>query len=114
MKTVRAEGAAIDGSAQLHAGDPQLAQPTARGRDAHPMAICSSVVGALSTFYQDSLNPHDARQVEISVHRLLAKLPTIAAYAYKKSSGQPFMYPQNDLNYCENLLRMMFAVPSEP
>jgi len=82
-------------------------------RDAHPMAICSSVVGALSTFYQDSLNPHDARQVEISVHRLLAKLPTIAAYAYKKSTGQPFMYPRNDLNYCENFLHMMFAVPSE-
>ena len=55
------------------------------------------VVGALSTFYQDSLDPHDPRQVEISVHRLMAKLPTIAAYAYKKSIGQPFMYPQNDL-----------------
>lgn len=82
-------------------------------RDAHPMAICSSVVGALSTFYQDSLNPRDARQVEISVHRLLAKLPTIAAYAYKKSIGQPFIYPDNSLSYCENFLRMMFAVPSE-
>ena len=65
-------------------------------RDAHPMAILSSVVGALSTFYQDSLDPHDDRQVEISVHRLMAKLPTIAAYAYKKSIGQPFVYPQND------------------
>ena len=83
-------------------------------RDAHPMAICSSVVGALSTFYQDSLNPRDPRQVEISTHRLMAKLPTIAAYAYKKSIGQPFVYPQNDLEYCENFLRMMFAVPSEP
>jgi citrate synthase len=83
-------------------------------RDAHPMAILSSVVGALSTFYQDSLNPRDPRQVEISVHRLIAKLPTIAAYAYKKSIGQPFVYPQNDLDYCENFLRMMFAVPSEP
>ena len=83
-------------------------------RDAHPMAILSSVVGALSTFYQDSLNPRDPRQVEISVHRLLAKLPTIAAYAHKKSIGQPFIYPQNDLNYCANFLRMMFAVPSEP
>lgn len=82
-------------------------------RDAHPMAICSSVVGALSTFYQDSLNPRDARQVEISVHRLLAKLPTIAAYAFKKSIGQPFIYPDNGLSYCENFLRMMFAVPSE-
>ena len=83
-------------------------------RDAHPMAILSSVVGALSTFYQDSLNVRDPRQVEISVHRLMAKLPTIAAYAYKKSTGQPFIYPQNDLDYCANFLRMMFAVPSEP
>ncbi|MDG2470267.1 MAG: citrate synthase [Pirellulaceae bacterium] len=83
-------------------------------RDAHPMAILSSVVGALSTFYQDSLNPSDPEQVEISIHRLLAKLPTIAAYSYKKSSGQPLVYPDNDLKYCENFLRMMFAVPSEP
>ena len=83
-------------------------------RDAHPMAILSSVVSALSTFYQDSLDVHDPRQVEISIHRLMAKLPTIAAYSYKKSAGQPFIYPQNDLNYCENFLRMMFAVPTEP
>jgi citrate synthase len=83
-------------------------------RDAHPMAILSSVVGALSTFYQDSLNPRDEKQVEISIHRLIAKLPTIAAYAYKKSIGQPFIYPQNDLTYCENFLQMMFSVPSEP
>ncbi len=82
-------------------------------RDAHPMAILSSVVGALSTFYQDSLDPHDARQVQISIHRLLAKLPTIAAYSYKKSIGQPFNYPKNDLSYCENFLRLMFAVPTE-
>jgi citrate synthase len=82
-------------------------------KDAHPMAILSSVVGALSTFYQDSLDPHDAHQVVVSVHRLLAKLPTIAAYSYKKSIGQPFMYPQNDLSYCENFLRMMFAVPTK-
>ncbi len=83
-------------------------------RDAHPMAILSSVVGALSTFYQDSLNPRDPEQLEISIHRLIAKLPTIAAFAYKKSIGQPFIYPHNDLTYCENFLRMMFAVPSEP
>ncbi len=83
-------------------------------REAHPMAILSSVVSALSTFYQDSLNPHDPRQVEVSTHRLLAKLPTIAAYSYKKSVGQPFIYPQNNLSYCENFLQMMFAVPSEP
>lgn len=82
-------------------------------RDAHPMAILSSVVSALSTFYQDSLDPKDPRQVEISIHRLLAKLPTIAAYSYKKSFGQPFIYPDNALNYCGNFLRMMFAVPSE-
>jgi citrate synthase len=83
-------------------------------RDAHPMAILSSVVGALSTFYQDSLDPHDPAQVEVSIHRLIAKLPTIAAYSYKKSFGQPFVYPQNDQNYCQNFLQMMFAVPTEP
>jgi citrate synthase len=82
-------------------------------RDAHPMAIVGSVVGALSTFYQDSLDVRDPRQVEVSVHRLLAKLPTIAAYSYKKSIGQPLMYPRNDLSYCENFLQMMFAVPCE-
>jgi len=81
-------------------------------RDAHPMAILSSVVGALSTFYQDSMDPTDPDQVEISIYRLLAKLPTIAAYSYKKSMGQPFMYPSNDLNYCENFLHMMFATPA--
>jgi citrate synthase len=83
-------------------------------RDAHPMAILASVVGAMSTFYQDSLDPNDAEQVNISVVRLLAKLPTIAAFAYKKSIGQPYIYPSNELSYCENFLRMMFAVPSEP
>ncbi|MEM6655972.1 MAG: citrate synthase [Planctomycetota bacterium] len=83
-------------------------------RDAHPMAILSSVVGALSTFYQDGLNYDDPEKVNTSVHRLMAKLPTIAAYAYKKSIGQPFVYPDNSLNYCENFLNMMFSVPSEP
>ena len=83
-------------------------------RDAHPMAILSASVSALSTFYQDSLDPGDPRQVEISIHRLLAKLPTIAAYSYKKSVGQPFVYPQNDLSYTANFLQMMFAVPCEP
>ena len=83
-------------------------------RDAHPMAILSSVVGALSTFYQDSLDVHDPAQVGISIQRLMAKLPTIAAYSFKKHTGQPFVYPQNSLGYCENFLRMMFAVPSEP
>jgi citrate synthase len=82
-------------------------------RDAHPMAIVGSVVGALSTFYQDSLDVRDPKQVEVSVHRLLAKLPTIAAYSYKKSIGQPLIYPRNDRSYCENFLEMMFAVPCE-
>ncbi len=82
-------------------------------RDAHPMAILGSVVGALSTFYQDSLDPHDDDQVVESLIRLLAKLPTIAAFAYKKSVGQPFVYPSNDLTYCENFLRMMFSIPTE-
>lgn len=83
-------------------------------RDAHPMAILSSVVGALSTFYQDSLDVHNPDQVMMSIYRLMAKLPTIAAYSFKKHTGQPFVYPQNSLGYCENFLRMMFAVPSEP
>ena len=82
-------------------------------RDAHPMAILSSVVGALSTFYQDSLDPNDEEQVEESIIRLIAKLPTIAAFAFKKSTGQPYVYPRNELTYCENFLRMMFAVPTE-
>ncbi len=83
-------------------------------RDAHPMAILSSVVGALSTFYQDSLSFSDPVEVNTQVMRLIAKLPTIAAFAHKKSIGQPFVYPNNDLSYCENFLRMMFSVPTEP
>jgi citrate synthase len=83
-------------------------------RDAHPMAILSSVTSALSTFYQGSNDPHDPEQVELSIIRLMAKLPTIAAYAYKKSVGQPFLYPNNQLDLIENFLTMMFAVPSEP
>lgn len=83
-------------------------------RDAHPMPVLSSAVSALSTFYQDSLNPFDDHQVELSTHRLLAKLPTIAAYAYKKSVGQPFLYPDNSLGLVENFLRMTFGFPAEP
>ncbi|RMH09724.1 MAG: citrate synthase [Nitrospirae bacterium] len=83
-------------------------------RDAHPMAILSAVIGALSTFYQDSHDPTNPEQVEISIHRLIAKIPTIAAYSYKKSIGQPFVYPDNALEYCSNFLRMMFSVPAEP
>jgi citrate synthase len=82
-------------------------------RDAHPMAMLSSVVSALSTFYQDSHNPFDAEQRYLSAVRLLAKLPTIAAYAFKKAQGHPFVYPKNDLGYVENFLRMTFAVPAE-
>jgi citrate synthase len=83
-------------------------------RDAHPMPVLSSAVSALSTFYQDSLDPFDAEQVEISTVRLLAKLPTIAAYAFKKSVGQPFLYPDNSLSLVENYLRMTFGFPAEP
>jgi citrate synthase len=81
-------------------------------RDAHPMAVLSSAVSTLSTFYQDSLAPYDREQVEISTVRLLAKLPTIASYAYKGSIGQPFLYPDNSLGYVENFLRMTFGVPT--
>jgi citrate synthase len=83
-------------------------------RDAHPMPVLSSAVSALSTFYQDSLNPFDHEQVELSTVRLLAKLPTIAAYAYKKSIGQPFLYPDNSQGLVENFLRMTFGFPAEP
>ena len=81
-------------------------------RDAHPMPVLSSAVSALSTFYQDSLDPFDSNQVHISTVRLLAKLPTIAAYAHKKSVGQPFLYPDNSRSLTENFLRMTFGVPS--
>jgi citrate synthase len=83
-------------------------------KDAHPMAACSAVVGALATFYPDSLDPRNPRQVEVSVHRLIAKLPTISAYAFKHSIGQPFMYPDNRLSYVGNILRLLFATPCEP
>ena len=78
---------------------------------AHPMAVCSAVIGALATFYPDAMDPRNERHVEISIHRLIAKLPTIAAYSYKKSIGQPFIYPDDSLDYCSNYLRMMFSVP---
>ncbi|ORA40556.1 citrate (Si)-synthase, partial [Mycolicibacterium celeriflavum] len=74
-------------------------------RNAHPMPVLSSVVNALSAYYQDALDPMDNGQVELSTIRLLAKLPTIAAYAYKKSVGQPFLYPDNSLTLVENFLR---------
>ncbi|MCX6468540.1 MAG: citrate synthase [Corynebacteriales bacterium] len=83
-------------------------------RNAHPMPVLSSAVNALSAYYQDSLDPKDPEQVELSTIRLLAKLPTIAAYAYKKSVGQPFLYPDNSLSLVENFLRMTFGFPAEP
>jgi citrate synthase len=83
-------------------------------RDAHPMAVLSSAVSALSTFYQDSLDPFDHEHVEMSTVRLMAKLPTIASYAFKKSVGQPLLYPDNSLGYVENFLRMTFGVPATP
>jgi citrate synthase len=82
-------------------------------RDAHPMAIMCGVVGALSAFYHDSTDINDPRQREIASHRLIAKMPTLAAMAYKYHVGQPFVYPHNNLGYTENFLRMCFAVPCE-
>src|SRR5580704_7996697 len=82
-------------------------------RDAHPMAVLAAAVSALSTFYQDSLDPFDPAHVELSTDRLLAKVATIAAYAHKKSVGQPFLYPDNTLSYVGNFLRMTFGVPAE-
>lgn len=82
-------------------------------RDAHPMAIMCGVVGALSAFYHDSLDNKNPKHREISAHRLIAKMPTIAAMAYKYSIGQPIMYPRNDLCYSENFLHMMFNTPAE-
>ena len=82
-------------------------------RDAHPMAIMTGVVGAMSAFYHDSTNIHDAHEREVATIRLIAKMPTIAAWAYKFSIGQPFVYPRNDLDYASNFLRMCFAVPAE-
>jgi citrate synthase len=83
-------------------------------RDAHPMAVMTAVVGAMSAFYHDSLDITDPEVRRISAFRLIAKVPTIAAWAYKYSIGQPFMYPRNDLGYAENFLYMMNAVPAEP
>jgi len=82
-------------------------------RDAHPMAVCCGVVGALSAFYHDSLDINDPHQRMVASYRLIAKMPTIGAMAYKYSVGQPFMYPQNNLSYAGNFLRMMFGVPAE-
>ncbi len=101
----------ITGSTMLH---DQLTN-VFRGfrRDAHPMAVMVGVVGSLSAFYFDSMDIRDAKHREISAHRLLAKVPTIAAWSYKYNLGQPFIYPQNHLNYAENFMHMMFATPCE-
>ena len=82
--------------------------------NAHPMAMVSAMVASMAAFYHDTTNITDPRNREIFAHRIVAKLPTIAAAAYKHSAGQPFMYPRNDLRYCANLLNMLFAVPCEP
>jgi citrate synthase len=82
-------------------------------KDAHAMAVCAAAVAALSTFYPEDLDPVEPRQVGVSIERLLGKFPTLAAYSYKHSIGQPFLYPDNSLGYVENLLRMMFGTPCE-
>ncbi len=82
--------------------------------DAHPMAMVSAVVGSMSAVYHDTMDISNPQHRDIFAHRIIAKLPTIAAAAYKHSVGQPFIYPRNDLDYCSNLLNMFFAVPAEP
>jgi len=82
--------------------------------DAHPMAMVSAVVASMAAFYHDTTDINDPRHREIFAHRIIAKLPTLAAAAYKHTLGQPFMYPRNDLRYCSNMLNMFFAVPCEP
>jgi len=82
-------------------------------RDAHPMAVLTGMVGAMSAFYPDSINLNDAHQRDISAHRLIAKMPTLIAMAYKYSVGQPYIYPRNELSYAGNFMRMMFATPCE-
>ncbi|MFM7626148.1 MAG: citrate synthase, partial [Gammaproteobacteria bacterium] len=82
--------------------------------DAHPMAMVSAIVASMSAFYHDSMDINNPRHREIFMHRIIAKLPTISAAAYKRALGQPFIYPRNDLDYCSNLLHMFYAVPCEP
>jgi citrate synthase len=82
--------------------------------DAHPMAVLASATVGMSTFYQDGRDPWDPEIAELTIQRLIAKLPTLAAWSFKKAIGQPYVYPRNDLDYASNLLHMMFAVPAEP
>jgi citrate synthase len=81
--------------------------------DAHPMSMVSAVVASMAAFYHDSMDNHNPRHREIFAHRILAKIPTVSAAAYKHMLGQPFVYPRNDLDYCANMMRMFFSVPSE-
>ncbi|MGH8399781.1 MAG: citrate/2-methylcitrate synthase, partial [Gammaproteobacteria bacterium] len=81
--------------------------------DAHPMAMMTAVVGSLSAFYHDSTDIHNPRHREVFAHRIIAKMPTLAAGVYKHGIGQPFVYPRNDLDYCANFLHMLFSVPAE-
>jgi len=111
----RAEKADFEGRVTHHTMVHEQMQFFMRGfrRDAHPMAVLTGLVGALSAFYPDSINLNDAHQRDISAIRLIAKMPTLVAMAYKYSMGQPYMYPRNDLSYAANFMRMMFATPCE-
>ncbi|MDE2090683.1 MAG: citrate synthase [Gammaproteobacteria bacterium] len=82
--------------------------------DAHPMAMLTAVVGSLSAFYHDSTDIHNPKHRDVFAHRIIAKMPTLAAAVYKHGNGQPFVYPRNDLEYCSNFLNMLFSVPAEP
>ncbi|HET7262073.1 MAG TPA: citrate synthase [Casimicrobiaceae bacterium] len=105
----------FDGRVTKHTMVNEQMQFFLRGfrRDAHPMAVLTGLVAAMSAFYPDSINLHDAHQRDISAIRLIAKMPTLVAMAYKYSVGQPYMYPRNDLSYAANFMRMMFATPCE-
>ena len=102
----------ISHNTMVHEQIPKLFQ--AFRRDAHPMAIMCGIAGALSAFYHEQINVSNPKDRELVAIRLLAKIPTLAAMAYKYSEGQPFMYPQNNLSYAGNFLHMMFATPCEP
>ncbi|HEY7903694.1 MAG TPA: citrate synthase [Casimicrobiaceae bacterium] len=111
----KAESARFDDLVTHHTMVNEQMQFFLRGfrRDAHPMAVLTGLVGALSAFYPDSMNLHDPRQRDISAIRLIAKMPTLVAMAYKYSMGQPYIYPRNELSYAGNFMRMMFATPCE-
>src|SRR3989304_1990391 len=103
-RNIRVHTMLHEGMKQLFAGFPP---------DAQPMAILSSIVSAMAIYCKDSLDPRNPQQRDLAIYRLLAKMPTIAAYSYKQSNGQPFIYPENHLTYCQNFLHMMFSIPSE-